>query len=63
MTVPAEGVSDIREAWEELRRVGAELLPDAVRTLGPDDIWQIELLDAKGSPIFIIRVVAEMPTG
>lgn len=58
----AIGVNSLDSAWDELKQVGAELLPDAMRRLGPDDQWSIEVLDDHKRPAFRIRVICEMLT-
>jgi hypothetical protein len=58
----ATDVSDLNNGWHELRRVGADLLPVAMKSLAPADTWQIELLDAEETTVFRIRVVSELPS-
>lgn len=58
----AGDVAGLNGAWDELRWVGADLMPDAVRRMGPDDQWCIEVLDAGKNPVFRIRLVSETAT-
>jgi hypothetical protein len=62
VVTPVDGVSNLNEAWLELRRVAADLVPVAIRDLRPVDKWQIELVDSNGDAVFRISVVAELAT-
>jgi hypothetical protein len=47
------------EAWAEMRKVCADLVGAASRTLEPNSEWKMELLDEAQIPVFRIRLVAE----
>ena len=46
-------------AWEEMRRICADLLSGVARSLKQDGEWRMELLDAASEPVFSVRLIAE----
>lgn len=46
-------------AWNEMRRICADLLGGVARSLKPDSEWRMELLDAASRPVFRVRLIAE----
>ena len=52
-------LADHEAAWEEMKRVCANLLGSISRRLAQNSEWQMELLDESGKTIFRIRLVGE----
>ena len=48
------------EGWQELTKVCGDFVGEGCRNLKPDSQWSMELLDSKDTPLFRIRLVAEM---
>ncbi len=46
-------------AWNEMKKVCADLLGGISRTLKQDAEWHMELLDESKKPVFRIRLVSE----
>lgn len=46
-------------AWNEMRRICADLLSGVARSLKQDGEWRMELLDTASKPVFRVRLIAE----
>ena len=50
---------DHEAAWNEMRRICADLLGSVARNLKQDGEWRMELLNADSRPVLRVRLVAE----
>lgn len=48
-----------KAAWTELTEVCGDLVRDACRSLEPNSVWGIELLDESNKPIYRVSVFGE----
>ena len=57
------GLNGRDEAWKELTSVCGDLVGEGCRNLKPNSEWRMDLVDAAGTPLFRIRLVAETLSG